>query len=63
MQESSVSEFQKNGYCCFLFDLPLHGERGKMNSLEKIPLVIEKGSRDIINAADFLKNTEKPRFT
>jgi len=26
-----------------------------MDSLEKIPLVIEKGSRDIINAAYFLK--------
>ena len=55
LQENVVEEFQKHGYCCFLFDLPLHGDRGKMNSLEELPLVIEKGSRNIIDAASFLK--------
>ena len=55
LQENIVEEFQKHGYCCFLFDLPLHGDRGKMNSLEELPLVIEKGSRNIIDAASFLK--------
>ncbi len=55
LQESVVNDFQKYGYCCFLFDLPLHGDRGKMTSLEELPLVIEKGSRNIIDAASFLK--------
>lgn len=55
LQENVVEDFQKYGYCCFLFDLPFHGERGKMDTLEKLPVVIEKGSRDIINAASFLK--------
>jgi len=54
--EGVVEELAENGYCVLLFDLPLHGSRGKLKSLKQLPQVILQGSKDIMTAATYLKD-------
>lgn len=44
-----------------MFDLPLHGERGNLQSLEQLPEVILKGSQNIVDAAKWLKDNGAKR--
>jgi len=56
VKENVVDSLVGAGFCCLAFDLPLHGERGKFQSLEQLPEVILKGSQNIIDAAAWLKS-------
>jgi len=55
IKDGTVKDLKKNGYCVLLFDLPLHGERGKMKTLGQLAYIILQGSKDIVNAANYLK--------
>ncbi len=50
-----MEAFEKEGFCTFAFDLPMHGERGNLKDLERVPLVIIKGSDEIVAISDFLR--------
>ena len=56
VRESVVDELVKAGFCCLVFDLPLHGERGRFKSLRNLPKVIIEGSRNIVDAAAWLRS-------
>jgi len=61
IREGVVDELVKAGFCCLVFDLPLHGERGKLQSLEQLPEVILKGAQNIVDAAKWLKSNGAER--
>ncbi len=50
-----MEAFEREGYCTFSFDLPLHGERGRLKDPSKLPFVIEKGSDEVVQIAEFLR--------
>ena len=60
-REGVVEELAEAGFCCLVFDLPLHGERGKLRSLEQLPEVILEGSQNIADAAKWLRENGAER--
>ena len=56
IKQGVVDDLAKNGYCVLIFDLPLHGDRGKMSSMEQLPIVIKMGAEDVKAAAEYLIN-------
>ncbi len=50
-----MEAFEKEGFCTFAFDLPMHGERGSLKDPRKVALVIRKGSDEVVLISKFLK--------
>ncbi|RLE59009.1 MAG: hypothetical protein DRJ35_06725 [Thermoprotei archaeon] len=56
IKESVVKDLVDHRFCVLVFDLPLHGSRGKMKSFAQLPIVIKRGAEDVYFAANFLKS-------
>ncbi len=56
IKQSVVSDLNGVGFCTVVFDLPYHGERGKMKSLELFPKVLEEGSSNLVDIASWLRS-------
>ncbi len=50
-----MEAFEREGFCTFAFDLPMHGERGSLKDPRKIALVIKRGSDEVVFISQFLR--------
>ncbi len=50
-----MEAFEREGFCTFAFDLPMHGERGSLKDPRKVPTVIRRGSDEIVLISQFLR--------
>lgn len=57
VKEGVMKELADAGFCCIAFDLPLHGERGRLQSLAQLPDVILNGSQNIVDLTDIIRSS------